>query len=79
MHGVARMADMMLTGRSYGAEDGVGIGFSQYLTEDGEGLAKGLSLAEAMARNAPLTTASTMKRRYPKSSKTSSPAPTSCC
>jgi len=53
--GVARMADMMLTGRSYGAEEGVGIGFSQYLTEEGEGLAKGLALAEAMARNAPLT------------------------
>jgi enoyl-CoA hydratase/carnithine racemase len=53
--GVARMADMMLTGRSYSAEEGVGIGFSQYLTEEGEGLAKGLGLAEAMARNAPLT------------------------
>jgi (methylthio)acryloyl-CoA hydratase len=53
--GVSRMADMMLTGRSYGAEDGVGIGFSQYLTEEGEGLVKGLALAEAMARNAPMT------------------------
>ena len=53
--GVARMADMMLTGRSYNAEDGVGIGFSQYFTEEGEGLAKGLALAEAMALNAPLT------------------------
>jgi enoyl-CoA hydratase/carnithine racemase len=53
--GAARMADMMLTGRSYSAEDGVGIGFSQYLTEEGEGLAKGLGLAEAMALNAPMT------------------------
>jgi len=53
--GVARMADMMLTGRSYAAADGVALGFSQYLVEDGEGLAKGLALAETMAGNAPLT------------------------
>ncbi len=53
--GVARMADMMLTGRSYSAADGVGVGFSQYLVEEGEGFAKGLALAEAMAGNAPLT------------------------
>src|ERR1700723_4669853 len=53
--GVARMADMMLTGRTYGAAEGVALGFSQYLVEDGEGFAKGLALAEAMAGNAPLT------------------------
>jgi enoyl-CoA hydratase/carnithine racemase len=53
--GVSRMADMMLTGRTYGAVEGVGIGFSQYLVGDGEGFAKGLALAEAMAGNAPLT------------------------
>jgi (methylthio)acryloyl-CoA hydratase len=53
--GVARMADMMLTGRTYGAAEGVGLGFSQYLVEDGEGFAKGLALAQTMAGNAPLT------------------------
>src|SRR5271163_2020001 len=53
--GVHRMADMMLTGRTYGAAEGVSLGFSQYLVEDGEGFAKGLALAEAMAANAPLT------------------------
>jgi enoyl-CoA hydratase/carnithine racemase len=53
--GVARMADMMLTGRVYTAAEGVPLGFSQYLVEDGEGFAKGLALAEAMAGNAPLT------------------------
>ena len=53
--GVHRMADMMLTGRTYGAAEGVALGFSQYLVEDGEGFAKGLALAEAMAGNAPLT------------------------
>ncbi len=53
--GVARMADMMLTGRTYSAADGVALGFSQYLVEEGEGLAKGLALAETIAGNAPLT------------------------
>ena len=33
--GVARMADMMLTGRVYSATEGVVHGFSQYLTEAG--------------------------------------------
>jgi enoyl-CoA hydratase/carnithine racemase len=53
--GVARMADMMLTGRTYGAEEGVGLGFSQYLVENGQGLAKGLELARRVAANAPMT------------------------
>ena len=37
--GVARMADMMLTGRTYGAADGGAIGLSQYLPAEGQGLA----------------------------------------
>ena len=53
--GVARMTDMMLTGRTYGAAEGVNLGFSQYLVDDGAGLAKGLELAHAMAKNAPIT------------------------
>jgi len=53
--GVARMADMMLTGRTYGAAEGVGIGFSQYLVEEGEGLPKALALARTMVGNAELT------------------------
>jgi len=53
--GVHRMADMMLTGRSYGAAEGVALGFSQYLVEEGEGFAKALALAETIAANAPLT------------------------
>ena len=53
--GVARMADMMLTGRVYRAEEGAQVGFAQYLVGEGEGLAKALVLAEAMAGNAPLT------------------------
>jgi enoyl-CoA hydratase/carnithine racemase len=53
--GVARMADMMLTGRTYSAAEGVPLGFSQYLVGDGEGFGRGLELATAMCRNAPLT------------------------
>jgi enoyl-CoA hydratase/carnithine racemase len=53
--GVARMMDMMLTGRTYGAEEGFAIGLSQYLTDPGEGLAKGLALAERVAENTHLT------------------------
>lgn len=53
--GVARMMDMMLTGRTYGAEEGVPLGFSQYLAEPGQGLQTGLKLAERIAGNAPLT------------------------
>src|SRR6201995_5984332 len=53
--GVARMTDMMLTGRVYSATEGSSYGFAQYLTEPGEGLAKALELAERVAANAPLT------------------------
>jgi enoyl-CoA hydratase/carnithine racemase len=53
--GVARMADMMLTGRVYRAEEGAQIGLAQYLVGEGEGLAKALALAEAIAGNAPLS------------------------
>jgi enoyl-CoA hydratase/carnithine racemase len=53
--GVARMMDMMLTGRTYSAEDGLSLGLSTYLTEPGQGFGKGLELAERIAGNAPLT------------------------
>ena len=53
--GVARIADMMLTGRVYRAEEGAQVGFAQYLVGEGEGLAKALTLAEAIAGNAPLS------------------------
>jgi (methylthio)acryloyl-CoA hydratase len=53
--GVARMTDMMLSGRSYSAEEGVGLGFSQYLVEPGQGLTKALEIAERVAGNAGLT------------------------
>src|SRR5215203_286845 len=53
--GVARMTDMMLTGRAYNAEDGQIIGLSHYLVEPGEGLNTGIELAQKIAGNAPLT------------------------
>ncbi|WP_224406955.1 crotonase/enoyl-CoA hydratase family protein [Afifella sp. IM 167] len=53
--GAARMADMMLTGRTYDAAEGERVGFSQYLVRRGEGLAKARLVAEAIAANAPIT------------------------
>jgi enoyl-CoA hydratase/carnithine racemase len=53
--GTARMMDMMLTGRTYDAEEGQAIGISHYLVAPGAGLAKGLELATRIAGNAPMT------------------------
>ncbi|MGY4448140.1 enoyl-CoA hydratase/carnithine racemase [Bradyrhizobium sp. i1.3.1] len=53
--GVARMMDMMLTGRVYSATEGASYGFTQYVTEAGNGLGKALELATKVASNAPLT------------------------
>ncbi len=53
--GVARMTDMMLTGRVYSATEGASYGFAQYLVEEGGALAKAMALAERIAANAPLT------------------------
>jgi enoyl-CoA hydratase/carnithine racemase len=53
--GVARMMDMMLTGRTYAAEEGQAIGISHYLVDAGQGMQKGRELAARIAQNAPLT------------------------
>ncbi len=53
--GVARMMDMMLTGRTYSAEEGQTMGLTTYLVDPGKGFAKGLELAQRIAGNAPLT------------------------
>ena len=53
--GVARMTDMMLTGRVYSAIEGASYGFAQYLTEEGNALAKAVEIATKVAANAPLT------------------------
>src|SRR3954467_6818850 len=53
--GVARMTDMMLTGRGHNAQDGERAGFAQYLVPAGEALAKSIEIARRVAENAPLT------------------------
>ena len=53
--GVARMADMMFTGRVYKAEEGERIGLSQYLVPEGQALDKAVELALRIAENAPMT------------------------
>ena len=57
--GVSRMIDLMLTGRTYGAEEGQALGLSHYLVEPGEGLAKGIEIAKRIAGNSP-----TIELRY---------------
>ncbi len=59
--GVSRMMEMMLTGRTYGAEEGIALGFSHYVVEDGQGLAKGLELAHKIASNSSLTNYAVMQ------------------
>ena len=53
--GVHRVQDMMLTGRTLSAEEGHAAGISQYLVDEGAGLAKGIELARKMAKNAAMT------------------------
>ena len=53
--GTARTMDMMLTGRTYGAEEGAPLGFSQYVVADGRGLSRGVELARQIASNTSLS------------------------
>lgn len=53
--GVARMTDMMLTGRVYDAAEGERAGFAQYLVPAGQAFEKAFELAQRVAENAPLT------------------------
>ncbi len=53
--GTARMTDMMLTGRTYGAADGAAIGLAQYQCDAGAALARATELAGQIAGNARLT------------------------
>ncbi len=53
--GVARMSDLMLTGRVYDADEGLQVGLAQYRVRDGEGLTKGIALATRIAGNAPMS------------------------
>lgn len=53
--GVARMADMMLTGRVLSADEGQQYGLSQYLVPEGSSLDKAMELARHVAGNTALT------------------------
>lgn len=53
--GVPLMQDMMLTGRTISAQDGLTFGFSQYVVAPGSAFAKALELAQKAAGNAPAT------------------------
>lgn len=50
--GAHRVAEMMLTGRAYTADEGLALGLAHYLVETGGGLNKALELAEKVASNA---------------------------
>jgi enoyl-CoA hydratase/carnithine racemase len=49
------MKAMMLTGYTLSAEEGQTIGLTQFLVDNGQGLAKGIELAQKIAGNAPFT------------------------
>ena len=53
--GVARMTDLMLTGRVYDAQEGLNAGLVQYVVGAGMGLAKGMELAQRIATNAQMS------------------------
>lgn len=55
MLGTGRMVEMMLTGRSYDAEEGQALGLSHYLVAEGEAMEKAVELARRIATNAPLS------------------------
>lgn len=53
--GVARMSDMMLTGRVFVADEGAQIGLVNYRCAAGAGLDQGIALARRIAQNAPMS------------------------
>lgn len=59
--GVARMTDMMLTGRVLDADEGQAAGLSHYRVGAGLGLARALALAARVAANSPLSNFAVMQ------------------
>jgi (methylthio)acryloyl-CoA hydratase len=53
--GVARVMDMMLTGRTLSAEEGLAAGATQYLVDDGKGFETAMALAAKAASNTATT------------------------
>lgn len=53
--GADRMTEMMLTGRKYGADEGLRLGLAHYSVAEGEGLVLARKLAAEIAGNAPMS------------------------
>ena len=53
--GADRMIEMMLTGRKYGADEGLALGLAHYRVDEGAALAYAQDLAARIAGNAPLS------------------------
>jgi enoyl-CoA hydratase/carnithine racemase len=53
--GPDRMTEMMLTGRTYGAEEAVALGLAHYAVAEGEALSLAMDLAGKIAENAPVS------------------------
>ncbi|MFK7966673.1 MAG: crotonase/enoyl-CoA hydratase family protein [Burkholderiaceae bacterium] len=59
--GVPRMTDMMLTGRSFSAEDAERFGAVNYLVAQGQGFERAAELAQRIGANAPLSNYAVMQ------------------
>lgn len=53
--GADRMIEMMLTGRKYSVQEGLGLGLAHYSVAEGEALPHAMELARKIASNAPLS------------------------
>lgn len=53
--GADRMTEMMLTGRKYGANEGLALGLCHYAVSEGELVTKAMELAHSIAENARLS------------------------
>ncbi|MCP3970768.1 MAG: crotonase/enoyl-CoA hydratase family protein [Rhodobacteraceae bacterium] len=53
--GADRMTEMMLTGRKYGADEGLALGLTHYSVGQGEALPMAMDIARRIAANAPLS------------------------
>ncbi|NOD93637.1 crotonase/enoyl-CoA hydratase family protein [Ruegeria sp. HKCCD4884] len=53
--GPDRMTEMMLTGRKYGADEGLSLGLAHYSVADGTAMELARTLAGKVSRNAPLS------------------------
>ena len=53
--GADRMREMMLTGRNYGAQEGLAMGLAHYSVDEGEAMPLAMKLARRIADNAPFS------------------------